>query len=1123
MEEHQEGDSKCSISLIEPFAELDIILKEVIEKKDVNCVQIHGKYRKLQENEDELKRLFSPLITKRNKKAKLSNAISIVNKYCECLPGDAFSKTTVRWQLCQDSGVTCRLQLPFQSSIGTTIESARVYNPKFAKSAAALDTVKLLYKCGHLNEELQPTVHTVNSDIFNSSALFPQWRKEEDNLQAGSSNCYRIVPVHFPEWLYNCAPQPGIECYLHIIHLKPKYRVPEEPRKKFFHDLLESQDEFGIVTSKKLPEICLFPIYVDLGQIDVSIEVNAVVLQFTDEEVQKLITFHRFIFLDVLKIVKNFLVIDFSNRENSYCIVPLTPTNEGILNIAWNVVNNQSFKQEIVEPPDEQRIRTNHVRNNYLGKVVTPWYRMLSQKYYIVTKVLMDCTPNSPFSSSEFRTFSEYYADTYGIDVKQPIQPLLAARAITTNYNCIRPRSQNPGVLRKRGEKEMDFEETLIPELCIMEPLPAVYWLKSITLLAITHRLHYILIAETIRHQISSFENINSYESRLKDDTDVLIANKDCVNELEEVGKPIVPISAILKDVKMAKRKRTYPWGNEVLPVDAERNLNKTCILELIAENYFMKCHVTIDDKDVFELPPMVNQKVKNPFLKFLDLDCKLSPGPKQRDILQALTVSQCVDIINLERFKLMGNSFLKFAISLWLYKLYPQLNILQLNHLKKKLTGKRNLFYCGSKLHLGSMLKLQDLSVSNDWNFGGFCLPELLLNISASVDIPPEVIFDLEIPKNEQITGVLSPETKNYLHDRMLNYCSESTQVNVDSPSEDLMSPNIHKNHALIYFKKQSVPDKAVVDVLKALIGVYLMNCGVDGALKFLHIVDLLTENMTVREFFTFNAVVNPVENFIDFEKLSTILQYKFKSKQLPLEALTHHSCFPEFTTNCNQKLAFIGDSILDFLITGYIYENCGEKTISEVEDVRVALVNDILFAVLVVRMGLHKFLFLESSLLLDKIDKFISQQEKVNHEINCDEFLFLIEETNSRVTESVDVPRALSDTFKAIIAAIFLDSFGDLKTVWNVCYNIMKHEIEKFMNCFPKNPVKLLRETDLMIEYEKPKILKDDPSLLAVQMNILIDEENRSFVGTGSSKHQAMRIASKLALKNLCKNFTL
>lgn len=77
-----------------------------------------------------------------------------------------------------------------------TFQSARVNNPKFAKSAAALDTVKLLYKYGHLNEDLQPTVHTVNSDIFDNSALFPQWKKEEDNLQAGSSNCCRIVPVH---------------------------------------------------------------------------------------------------------------------------------------------------------------------------------------------------------------------------------------------------------------------------------------------------------------------------------------------------------------------------------------------------------------------------------------------------------------------------------------------------------------------------------------------------------------------------------------------------------------------------------------------------------------------------------------------------------------------------------------------------------------------------------------------------------------------------------------------------------------------------------------------------------------------------------------------------------------
>lgn len=104
------------------------------------------------------------------------------------------------------------------------------------------------------------------------------------------------------------------------------------------------------------------------------------------------------------------------------------------------------------------------------------------------------------------------------------------------------------------------------------------------------------------------FCNINFL---LLDDTDVLIADNDCINEIEEVVKPVVPISSILKDVKMAKRKRSYPWGNEILPVDAERNLNKTCILELIAENYFMKRQKTIGDKDVFELPSMVNLYVQ--------------------------------------------------------------------------------------------------------------------------------------------------------------------------------------------------------------------------------------------------------------------------------------------------------------------------------------------------------------------------------------------------------------------------------------------------------------------------------------------------------------------------------
>lgn len=62
--------------------------------------------------------------------------------------------------------------------------------------------------------------------------------------------------------------------------------------------------------------------------------------------------------------------------------------------------------------------------------------------------------------------------------------------------------------------------------------------------------------------------------------------------------------------------------------------------------------------------------------------------------------------------------------------------------------------------------------------------------------------------------------------------------------------------------------------------------------------------------------------------------------------------------------------------------------------------------------------------------------------------QYLFLIEETSSENSGSVDVPKALSDVFKAIIAGVFLDCDGDLKIVWNVCCNIMKNELGNYLN---------------------------------------------------------------------------
>lgn len=73
----------------------------------------------------------------------------------------------------------------------------------------------------------------------------------------------------------------------------------------------------------------------------------------------------------------------------------------------------------------------------------------------------------------------------------------------------------------------------------------------------------------------------------------------------------------------------------------------------------------------------------------------------------------------------------------------------------------------------------------------------------------------------------------------------------------------------------------------------------------------------------------------------------------------------------------------ISDFLITTYIIEHCNNKTPGEITDIRSSLVNNITFASLSTRIGLHRFLLAQSVELTESISRFYEHQQKTNHKI--------------------------------------------------------------------------------------------------------------------------------------------
>jgi ribonuclease-3 len=89
---------------------------------------------------------------------------------------------------------------------------------------------------------------------------------------------------------------------------------------------------------------------------------------------------------------------------------------------------------------------------------------------------------------------------------------------------------------------------------------------------------------------------------------------------------------------------------------------------------------------------------------------------------------------------------------------------------------------------------------------------------------------------------------------------------------------------------------------------------------------------------------------------ELGRALGYAFSNAGLLQRALTHRSK----SSNNNERLEFLGDSILSFVISAWLYERYPELTEGELTRVRASLVKQETLAGLARHLGLGRFLIL-------------------------------------------------------------------------------------------------------------------------------------------------------------------
>ena len=100
-----------------------------------------------------------------------------------------------------------------------------------------------------------------------------------------------------------------------------------------------------------------------------------------------------------------------------------------------------------------------------------------------------------------------------------------------------------------------------------------------------------------------------------------------------------------------------------------------------------------------------------------------------------------------------------------------------------------------------------------------------------------------------------------------------------------------------------------------------------------------------------------------VEFAKLESILGISFTDKTNLLTAITHRSYLNEHreaTQDHNERYEFLGDAVLELVVTDFLFKKYPEKPEGELTAIRAALVNTISLADASTRLGVNDFLLL-------------------------------------------------------------------------------------------------------------------------------------------------------------------
>ena len=220
--------------------------------------------------------------------------------------------------------------------------------------------------------------------------------------------------------------------------------------------------------------------------------------------------------------------------------------------------------------------------------------------------------------------------------------------------------------------------------------------------------------------------------------------------------------------------------------------------------------------------------------------------------------------------------------------------------------------------------------------------------------------------------------------------------------------------------------------------------------------------------------------------ENLEENIGYTFKNKELLKKALTHTSYAYENNIESNEKLEFLGDSILEFVSSEYLYNNHIQLKEGEMTKVRATVVCEKSLYKVAKMHNFSDFLYLGKS------------EKASNHEVR---------------------PAIMADSVEAVIAAMFLD--GGLEPAKKFIIENLKEPIEVASKHVGQKDYKTVLQEKLQKHGEveiKYTIINETGPDHDKTFEAQVEYNGKKLaIGEGKSKKLAEMEAARKALQNI------